>query len=112
MGFQPTFNRDTVRGTLPKRVCLECRINQCEIKEAFESEEMTPLSPFLRLHPCGISLRSTAWLSTDRDTEWQRCFLLPVISKDRSEQSVTHNAQRLAGGLFIAAGVFAHVFPQ
>lgn len=25
---------------------------------------------------------------------------------------MTHNAQRLAGGLFIAAGVLAHVFPQ
>lgn len=53
-----------------------------------------------------------AWLSTDTDMEWQRCFLLSVISQDRSQQSVTHNAQRLAGGLFIAAGVFAHVFPQ
>lgn len=68
--------------------------------------------PFLRLHPCGISLRSVVRLSTDTDMQWQRCFLLPVISQDRSEQPVTHNAQRLAGGLFIAAGVLAHVFPQ
>lgn len=111
-GLSFHLNRGTFGGNLPKRAGSECRINQCKIKEAFERGKMTPLSPFLRLHPCGISLRSMAWLSTDTDMGWQRCFLLPVISQDRSEQSVTHNAPSLAGGLFIAAGVFAHVFPQ
>lgn len=82
-GFQPTFNRATLGGDLPRRDRLECRINQCEIKEGFGSEKMTLLSPFPWLHPRGISLRSMAWLSTDTDIEWQRCFLLPVISQDR-----------------------------
>lgn len=68
---------------------------------------MTLLSHFARLHPCGISLRSTSLLSSETDIVLAKVFLFPVISKDRLKPSVTQKAQRLTGGLFIAAGVFA-----
>lgn len=72
-------------------------------KSGFKSGEMTLLSHFAWLHPCGISLRSP--LSTETDIVLAKVFLFPVISEDRSEQSVTHKARRLTRGLFIAAGV-------